>query len=217
MLRRVRRFDLVIFDCDGVLVDSERLAVRTEAEILRTLGWPLSESDIVDRFVGRSAAFMHHEIEQHLGRSVDWGVEFEARYREVFERELVPVPGVVEALDLIDVPTCVASSGTHERMRHTLGLTGLFDRFVGRIFSAEEVDHGKPAPDIFLYAAKSMGTPPNRCAVVEDSVSGVTAALAAQMTAFAFAGGVTAASDLSLDGALVFEDMAALPGLLLTA
>src|SRR5271155_3495657 len=90
----VARFDLVIFDCDGVLVDSERLAVRTEAEILSSIGWPLTEADIVDRFVGRSAAYMRQEIERHLGRSVDWDAEFEPRYREVFERELVAVPGI---------------------------------------------------------------------------------------------------------------------------
>jgi len=116
----VSRFDLVIFDCDGVLVDSERLAIRTEAEILSGLGWPLSESDIVDRFVGRSAAYMHQEIERHLGRRVDWDADFERRYEEVFKRELVPVSGVVEALDQIRVSTCVASSGTYERMQFTL-------------------------------------------------------------------------------------------------
>ena len=91
-------FDLVIFDCDGVLVDSERLAVRTEAQILSDLGWPLTEADIVERFVGRSAAHMQDEIERHLGRSIDWDAEFETRYRDVFERELVAVPGIVEAL-----------------------------------------------------------------------------------------------------------------------
>ncbi len=133
------RFALVIFDCDGVLVDSERLAVRTEADILAGLGWPLSESEIVERFVGRSAAFMHEEIERHLGRSVDWDAEFESRYAEVFRRELVPVPGVVAALDRIPLPTCVASSGSHAKMAYTLGLTGLFERFQGRLFSADEV------------------------------------------------------------------------------
>jgi beta-phosphoglucomutase-like phosphatase (HAD superfamily) len=121
------RFALLIFDCDGVLVDSERLAVRTEAEILARLGWPLTEAEIVDRFVGRTASYMHGEIERHLGRSVDWHAEFERRYDEVFVRELVPVPGVVEALDQITTPVCVASSGTHERMRFTLGVTGLLD------------------------------------------------------------------------------------------
>ena len=149
------RIDLVIFDCDGVLVDSERLVVRVEADILTGLGWPLSEADIVERFVGRSAAHMQQEIERHLGRRIDWDLEFEAPSRRVFERELVPVPGMVGALGDISIPVCVASSGTHERMQFTLGLTGLYDQFDGRIFSVEEVAHGKPAPDIFLHAAAS--------------------------------------------------------------
>jgi HAD superfamily hydrolase (TIGR01509 family) len=210
----VGRFDLVIFDCDGVLVDSERLAVRTEAEILTGLGWPLSEADIVERFVGRSAAYMHQEIERHLGRSINWDLEFESRYRKVFERELAPVPGVVDALGQIPIPVCVASSGTHERMRFTLGMTGLYDHFDGRIFSVDEVAHGKPAPDIFLHAATSMEVTPERCAVIEDSVSGVTAALAAAMSVFAFAGGVTGPAQLSIGDAVVFDDMRKLPALL---
>jgi HAD superfamily hydrolase (TIGR01509 family) len=209
------RFDLVIFDCDGVLVDSERLAVRTEAEILSGLGWPLSESDIVERFVGRSASYMHQEIELHLGRSVDWDAEFESRYQEVFARELVAVPGVIETLDEITIPMCVASSGSHRKMRFTLGKTGLFDRFEGRIFSVDEVDHGKPAPDIFLFAAEKMGAHPHRCAVIEDSVSGVTAGLEAGMEVFAFAGGVTSAKLLSIGAAVVFDNMRDLPAAIL--
>ena len=193
-------FDLVIFDCDGVLVDSERLAVRTEAMILASLGWPLTEAEIVERFVGRSAAHMHQEIERHLGRRIDWDAEFEPRYREVFERELVPVAGIVEVLDELDTPVCVASSGSHDKMRFTLGTTGLFDRFDGRIFSVEQVEDGKPAPDIFLFVAAQMHTGPERCAVVEDSVSGVTAAVSAGMSAFGFAGGVTSGAALSLAG-----------------
>ena len=207
-------FDLVIFDCDGVLVDSERLAVRTEAQILASLGWPLSEAEIIDRFVGRSAEHMQLEIERQIGRSIDWDAEFEPRYREVFERELVPVPGIVDALGKIATPVCVASSGSHDKMRFTLGKTGLFDRFDGRIFSVDQVEHGKPAPDVFLFAAAQMGAAPDRCAVVEDSVSGVTAALAAEMTAFAFAGGVTSSQALSIEGAVVFDDMVELPALL---
>lgn len=207
-------FDLVIFDCDGVLVDSERLAVRTEAEILSTLGWPLTEQDVIERFVGRSAAHMHREIERHLGRRIDWDAEFECRYREVFERELAVVPGIVEALDAITVPTCVASSGSHDKLRFTLGTTGLLDRFEGRIFSADEVVHGKPAPDVFLLAAERLGASPGRCAVVEDSVPGVTAGLSAGMAVLAFAGGVTGAEALAIDGSVVFDDMADLPALL---
>ena len=209
------RFDLVIFDCDGVLVDSERLAVRTEAEILSDLGWPLSEAEIIERFVGRSAAYMHQEIERHLGRRVDWDSEFESRYRDVFERELVPVPGVIEALAQITTPVCVASSGSQERMRFTLGKTGLFDRFEGRIFSVDEVAQGKPAPDIFLFAAERMGVSPDRCAVIEDSVSGVTAGLAAGMAVFAFVGGVTSAESLSIGDAVPIADMRDLPARLL--
>ena len=111
----------------------------------------------------------------------------------MFENELAPVEGIVEALDRIDLPTCVASSGSHDKMAFTLGLVGLLDRFDGRIFSASEVDHAKPAPDVFLLAAERMGAEPRRCAVVEDSVWGVGAGLAAEMTVFAFAGGVTRA------------------------
>jgi len=210
----VRRFDLVIFDCDGVLVDSERLAVRTEAEILSGLGWALTESDIVERFVGRSAAYMQQEVERHIGRSVDWEAEFEPRYRDAYERELLPVPGVVEALDQIAVPTCVASSGSHKKMQFTLGITGLADRFRDRIFSADDVAHGKPDPDIFLHAARQMGVSPARCAVVEDSISGVIAGLAADMAVFAFAGGVTTSSQLSIGNAVVFSDMRDLPALI---
>jgi beta-phosphoglucomutase-like phosphatase (HAD superfamily) len=109
----------------------------------------------------------------------------------------------------------VASSGSHEKMRFTLGKTGLIERFDGRIFSVDEVAHGKPAPDIFLFAAERMGASPDRCAVIEDSVSGVTAGLAAGMTVFAFAGGVTGADQLSIGEAVVFDDMGDLPAVLM--
>jgi HAD superfamily hydrolase (TIGR01509 family) len=211
----VGRFDLLIFDCDGVLVDSERLAIRTEAEVLFHLGWPLTESEIVERFVGRSATYMHQVIEEHLGRPVDWEAEFEARYEEVFARELLPVPGVPEVVRQITIPMCVASSGSHEKMRFTLGITGLLDVFGERLFSVDDVESGKPAPDVFLHAAAAMGVPPARCAVVEDSISGVTAGLAAEMTVFAFAGGVTNAARLSIGSAIVFDDMHLLPEMLL--
>jgi HAD superfamily hydrolase (TIGR01509 family) len=206
--------DLVIFDCDGVLVDSERLAVRIEAEVISALGWPLTEAEVIERFVGRSDAYMQAEIERHIGTAVDWEADFAPRYRETFERELTPVDGVIDALDAIDaiaIPTCIASSGTHDRLRFTLGLTGLSERFEGRIFSASEVANGKPAPDLFLHAAARMGYEPARCAVIEDSVAGVEAAIAAGMPVFAFSGGVTDAATLRRDGAVVFADMRSLP------
>jgi HAD superfamily hydrolase (TIGR01509 family) len=124
------------------------------------------------------------------------------------------VDGIVEALDRIRTPTCVASSGSHEKMRYTLGKTGLYERFAGRIFSAAEVPRGKPAPDLFLHAAARMGVTPADCAVVEDSAVGVQAARAAGMPVFGYAGGVTPAARLEGPGTIVFRDMRELPGLL---
>jgi len=211
-----RRLELVIFDCDGVLVDSERLAVRIDVEVLGKLGWVLTEAEVVERFVGRSDAAVAREIEAHLGRTLpgDWLTEFEHLYREAFAAELRPVPGVVEALDRITLPTCVASSGSHDKMRYTLGLTGLYARFAGRIFSATEVAHGKPAPDLFLHAAARMGVEPAACAVVEDSRFGVQAARAAGMRVLGYAGGLTPAERLAGPGTVVFRDMRELPELL---
>ncbi len=209
-------FELVIFDCDGVLVDSERLSVRVDAIVLAELGWPLSEEEVVERFVGRSQAYMESEIEAHLGRPLPdrWEEETRPLYRQVFEAELKPVAGIVEALDAIDVPTCVASSSSHERIRHTLELTGLYDRFAGRIFSATEVANGKPAPDLFLHAAGRNRVEPAACAVVEDSRYGVEAARAAGMRPFGYAGGLTPAERLAGPGTVVFDDMRELPRLL---
>jgi HAD superfamily hydrolase (TIGR01509 family) len=207
--------ELVIFDCDGVLVDSERLAVRVEAEVFARLGWPLTEAEIVERFVGRSDEYMVGEIEAYLGRPLPdaWEQEFQPLYREAFA-ELTPVDGVVEALDRLTTLTCVASSGTHDKMRYTLGLTGLYERFDERIFSVTEVAHGKPAPDLFLYAAERMGVEPAACVVIEDSRYGVEAARAAGMRAFGYAGGLTPAGWLEGPGTVVFDDMRKLPALL---
>jgi HAD superfamily hydrolase (TIGR01509 family) len=209
-------FDLVIFDCDGVLVDSERIAVRVDAVVLGRLGWELTEAEIIDRFMGRSEAYMVGEIEAALGHplAADWDAEFVPLYREALAAELEPVDGVVEALDAIATPTCVASSSTHERLRFTLGLTGLLERFDGRIFSAADVANGKPAPDLFLHAAASLGADPARCAVVEDSRYGVEAARAAGMRAFGYAGGLTVVERLAGPATTVFSDMRELPALL---
>src|ERR1700744_1726134 len=140
--------ELVIFDCDGVLIDSERLAVRVDVEMLRELGWPLTEAEGIERFVGRSDRDTRAAIESHLGRPLPdgWGARVERLYREAFADELEPIAGIVDALDAIALPTCIASSGTHDHLRYTLALTGLYERFEGRIFSAEDVRAGKPAP-----------------------------------------------------------------------
>ena len=210
---------LVIFDCDGVLVDSERLAVRIDVIVLGKLGWPMTEAEVAERFMGRTDAYMESEIEAHLGRPLPpgWDEPFAHLYREAFEAELAPVPGIVAALDEIVTPTCVASSGTHDNIRYRLERTGLHARFAGRIFSASDVAHGKPAPDLFLHAADRMGAHPAECAVVEDSRYGVEAARAAGMRAFAYAGGLTPRNRLQGPGTVVFDDMRELPRLLFRA
>ena len=208
--------DLVIFDCDGVLIDSERLAVKVEVEVLRELGWPLDEAEVVERFAGRSDRDMHDAIEAHLGNKLpaEWEERFEPLYRKAFAAELTPVEGVLEALDRITHPSCIASSGAHDYLRYTLGVTHLYDRFAGRIFSADDVARGKPAPDLFLHAAESMGAEPAGCVVIEDSRPGVEAARAAGMRGLAFAGGLTPGELLDGPNTIVFEDMRALPALL---
>ncbi|MCU4184924.1 HAD family hydrolase [Acidiferrimicrobium sp. IK] len=205
---------LVILDCDGVLVDSEKLAVEIESEMLTAMGWPLSPLDVLERFVGRSDAYTLQQIEAGLGRRApEWPARYAERLTAAFRAHLRPVPGVEAALDALRVPTCVASSGPHEKIRLTLGLTGLLERFDGRIFSATDVARGKPAPDLFLHAAAAMGADPSACVVVEDSRAGVEAARAAGMRSLGFAGGLTPREWLEGPGTTVFEDMADLPGL----
>jgi HAD superfamily hydrolase (TIGR01509 family) len=203
----------VIFDCDGVLVDSEQISNRVLAGLLTEIGLPMTPEESVEAFMGRSWKTVEAYAADTRGEPLPDG--FRARYLDAmfaaFSEQLVPVPGVIAALDAIELPSCVASSGSHEKMRVTLGQTGLLERFEGRIFSATEVEHGKPAPDLFLHAAASMGWEPAECAVVEDSPAGVEAGLSAGMTVFGYAG-TTPASRLA--GAHVFTDMAELPALL---
>jgi HAD superfamily hydrolase (TIGR01509 family) len=213
-------FALVIFDCDGVLVDSERIIVRILGELLAEQGAPMTESEIIHVFVGRSERAILGEVTDRIaarsGRAVpdDIGARYRTLYRDAFEHELQRVDGVDDALAAIRLPSCVASSSTVARLRHTLELTGLLERFEGRIFSAEQVPHGKPAPDLFLFAAASLGVEPARCAVIEDSQYGVQAARAAGMRSFGYAGGLTDASALAGEGTVVFTDMRDLPALL---
>lgn len=219
----MRRIELVIFDCDGVLVDSERLMVKVEAQICRERGWALTEDDIVREFVGLSDEAMRARLSELVGEELtpDWDAEYTDRYRQALARDLEAVPGVGQAIDAIEqagIATCVASSGSHQKMALTLGKTGLLDRFAGRIYSATDPDvaAGKPAPDLFLHAADRMGVPPTRCAVIEDSPYGITAAVAAGMTPYGFSGSVIPADRLAADGVTVFDSMADLPDLVIT-
>jgi HAD superfamily hydrolase (TIGR01509 family) len=208
--------ELVIFDCDGVLVDSEPIALRVDIEMFAEVGMTLSEREVIERFMGRSPEVLAQAVEERLGHPPPngWEERGERRLRRAFEAELQPVPGVREALEEISLPVCVASSSPPERLRFKLELTGLYERFAGRIFSAAEVANGKPAPDLFLHAARQMGVDPSDCIVVEDSRYGVQAARAAGMDVLGYAGGLTPADALAGSRTTVFDDMRSLPELL---
>jgi HAD superfamily hydrolase (TIGR01509 family) len=197
------------------LVDSDRISLRIQAEWITALGIETSYEDCVRDFLGLGMPATLRILSERLGRPLPsgWKEGLDDAVREAFERELLPVPGVVEALDRIDLPTCVASSGSQEKMRFTLGLTGLWDLFAGRIHSADEVGRGKPAPDLFLHAASSMAMPPERCVVVEDSPFGVIAARTARMSALGYAPDGSGAR-LEAEGARTFASMVELPALL---
>jgi HAD superfamily hydrolase (TIGR01509 family) len=207
--------ELVIFDCDGVLVDSDRISLRVQAEWISALGLETSYEDCVRDFLGLGMPATLQILTERLGRPLPprWEEDLNTAVRDAFRAELQPVPGVVEALEKIELPTCIASSGSQGKMRFTLGLTGLWDRFAGRIYSGDEVPRGKPAPDLFLHAASRMSAAPHRCVVVEDSPFGVLGARAAGMSVLGYAPG-GGGDRLADEGAKTFESMAELPSLL---
>ncbi len=181
---------LHIFDCDGVLVDSEVLATRIESQLLRDVGVELTPESIAAAFVGISDAEMHDRIE------ADWGVTLPEDFTvtraglldEVFRTELRAVAGIAGVLEALDEPRCVASSSSPDRIRTSLAVTGLDSFFGPHVFSASSVERGKPVPDLFLYAADAMQTDPARCVVIEDSTPGVAAGRAAGMQVVGFTG-----------------------------
>ena len=208
----------VIFDCDGVLVDTELISNTVLAGLLTDAGLPTTLELCLRDYRGRSVtSVMQLASERHGGPlPADLADRYYAETETRFAVALEPIAGVVEALDEIDLPMCVASSGPHHKMAVTLRVTGLWERFEGRIFSATEVAHGKPAPNLFLHAASAMGFDPASTAVVEDSVPGIQAARAAGMRALAFAGDTDPAA-LADAGGEVFDDMARLPALIAAA
>ena len=209
------KWDLVIFDCDGVLVDSETISNGTLVEMLAEIHLSISLEESSSLFMGRSMPAIIELVEERIGGFVPEGFleQYYVRMDAAFHQDLKPIPGVIEALDRISLPTCVASSGPYRKMKTTLGITGLLERFEGRIFSAWDVGLGKPFPDLFLYAASCMKTDPNKCVVIEDSFPGVQAAVAAGMSVFGYSQ-KSSSSPLQQAGAVVFDDMAELPGLL---
>lgn len=214
---------LVIFDCDGVLVDSEAIAAAVLTETLAGLGTDIDEATVYRRFLGRSLDAVRDVLAQEYGLTSSGDIippSFRERLIKRFRAELKPIPGVAEAVKRINLARCVASSSRPERLRLTLGLTGLLPLFDPNIFSTTMVLRGKPAPDLFLHAASAMNISPSDCVVIEDSPAGVEAAKRAGMRVFAFTGGAhAAASNLnSLLAALapdaIFDDMLRLPELL---
>ncbi|MGQ9368623.1 HAD family hydrolase [Azospirillum sp. ST 5-10] len=183
---------LIVFDCDGVLVDSEPISLRCTATALTAAGYPIGVDEVRSRFLGISTAAMVREVEGDTGHPMPSGFVDDLRRAilAAFERELRPMPGVAGLLGRLDRPVCVASSSTPERIRLALRVTGLLERLEPHLFSATMVARGKPAPDLFLLAAQRMGAvPPGACIVVEDSPAGVRAGRAAGMTVFGFVGG----------------------------
>jgi HAD superfamily hydrolase (TIGR01509 family) len=215
---------LVIFDCDGVLVDSEPLAMRVLLEIVASRGLVLDPATGYERFLGRSLASVCQDLEAAFGIDLDAPALEAMRQRlyATFEAELKPIPGVERVLAQLKTPFCVASSSQPERIALSLRVTGLLPHFEGRLFSASMVRHGKPAPDLFIHAAAATGCPPGATVVIEDSPVGITAARAAGMRVLGFLGGSHATGEAhraaleALGPDAVVDDMRELPGLLAT-
>jgi HAD superfamily hydrolase (TIGR01509 family) len=215
------RVDLVIFDCDGVLVDSEVISCRAHAETLTLHGYPITAEQVLTRFLGVSDREARQAVETELGRKLpdDFEHQVKAATLRSYADDLRLIPNIDTAIAGISLPKCVASSGTPEKIRHGLTCAGLYDLLAPHIFSASQVKRGKPAPDLFLFAAGQMRASPERCVVIEDSIPGITGALAAGMTVLGFHGGSHCrpgyAETLRAAGAIMtFDDMRQLPGLI---
>lgn len=212
--------ELVIFDCDGVLVDSEPIANRVFMEQLRAAGLPLPLEEVMRRFVGGTKESCLALAAKLLGRPLPPGFveSWDAALFAALGSEVKAVAGVADLLRGLKLPYCVASNSSPERMRLSLRTTGLLPLFEGRMFTAGEVPLPKPAPDLFLHAAKSLGAAASRCVVVEDTPTGVRAGVAAGMTVFGYAGGdPSGAAKLAMDGVRVFNAMPELAALLSAA
>jgi HAD superfamily hydrolase (TIGR01509 family) len=210
---------LVIFDCDGVLVDSEHLSHAVLRDMLLEMGAQISFEETVDRFIGTSMPMCVDRITVLLGRAPpgDFLKQFADRTRAAFSSSLRTVPGIETVLSSLRASFCVASNGNRAKVNFTLGRTGLLPLFIDRIFTAEEVEHPKPAPDLFLHAARSLNIPATRTIVVEDTPTGITAARAAGMRAIGFAAMTPPDRLLHAGAHAVVKDMAELQAMLETA
>jgi HAD superfamily hydrolase (TIGR01509 family) len=189
----ILRFKAVIIDCDGVLVDSEKLALEVELEVLAELGLTFERDEYVLRFMGLSTDVFHVAIDEEakarLGRSIAAEVRGSERLRQVMIAHLTEVPGALQAVTALKLPKAIASSGSRAGLERKLKQTGLWEHFAPHVYSADHVTNAKPAPDLFLHAAAALGVEPGDCLVLEDSVNGVIGARAAGMTVWGFLGG----------------------------
>jgi HAD superfamily hydrolase (TIGR01509 family) len=210
------RLALVIFDCDGVLVDSEVITSRVFTGMLNELGIAVTNEEVFDKFVGRSMSQCLEMIAELMGRKVpeNFVSQYHVRTAVALKSDLKAVSGVEAMLESIQVPYCVASNGSHDKMQTTLGITGLLSKFQGKLYSVSEVARGKPFPDVFLYAAGKSGVPPCDCAVVEDTPTGVTAGVAAGMTVYGYCAHTPAQRLIDAGAHCTFGRMSELPGLL---
>jgi len=183
--------DLIIFDCDGVVLDSEIVSAEVLIELVAQQGISTDLQYVYRNCLGRSFPTVAKRLGQQF--DIELGSDFEARYRENlfqrFETELREMHGIRQVLDDLRIPFCLATSSSPQRVKKSLALVGLSTYFEGRVFTASQVENGKPAPDLFLFAAAQMDVPIDRCLVVEDSVVGVQAGLAADMAVLRFVGG----------------------------
>jgi HAD superfamily hydrolase (TIGR01509 family) len=211
-----KKFGLVIFDCDGVLVDSELITNRVFARMLNELGIAVSLEDMFERFVGRSMPQCLEIITKLLGRAVPphFVEEYQTQSAAALRSELKAVADIETVLEALRIPYCVASSGTHEKMQTTLEITGLFPQFRGKMYSVTEVAQSKPFPDVFLYAARQQGVTPADCAVIEDTPTGVQAGVAAGMTVFGYCAFTPKRRLIEAGAHHTFERMRDLSGLL---
>ena len=209
--------ELVIFDCDGVLVDTESVTSQVIVDNLARHGLEITLADCMAMFVGGTISAVGVKARE-MGALIpdSWVDDLYAEMYATLRKGVDAVPGimgVLDALDQVGLPYCVASNGSPEKMAITLGATGLLPRLEGSLFSAHEVGIAKPEPGLFLHAARTLGATPSKCVVIEDSPSGARAAFAAKMRCFGYAAD-TPAERLQTEGAEVFTDMAALPGLI---
>ena len=184
------KYKCIIFDCDGVLVDSETISSGTLADLARPYGLDISYELAFKQFAGKPATYIFSYIEGKIGHRLPG--DFEKLFREqsfkAFEENLQPIEGIHALINRLNIPFCVASSGPMEKIKRNLTTTNLIDKFVENIFSAYQIQKWKPEPDLFLHAARTMGFAPHECAVVEDSISGVEAGIAGGFDVYAFVG-----------------------------